>query len=98
MSKPMTTSIAHPHQRTATAEADAHDRLLGVPDDARDSLPRRRFMRAAICAPAAAITATAARASMVQEAEGGPQAAAPAPCASYHETAHIRTYYDLAAY
>jgi hypothetical protein len=57
---------------------------------------RRRFFKVALCAPALAVAATAAPAAAT------PLAAAPAAMppkqSNYHETEHIRTYYDLAAY
>jgi hypothetical protein len=56
---------------------------------------RRRFFKAAICAPALAVAGSAAGAT-------APAPAVPAPddgkASSYHETPHIRTYYNLSHY
>jgi hypothetical protein len=67
-------------------------------NDAADAPSRRRFMRAAICAPAVAVAATAAGASPRRASPIGAENAEPQTCSTYHETAHIRTYYDLARY
>jgi len=96
MSRPMSRTTAHPQARTAIADAGLHDPITTQAIDGYDCPPRRRFMRAAICAPAAAIAATTAGAAAPDEFEAGPEAAT-SP-SSYHETDHIRTYYALAAY
>jgi hypothetical protein len=67
-------------------------------NDAADAPSRRRFMRAAICAPAVAVAATTAGASPSRASPIGGANVEPQACSTYHETAHIRTYYDLARY
>ncbi len=60
----------------------------------RDS-PRRRFMKAAMYAPAVAIAATRPVAAATME----PQVSTPEPSTSgYRETDHIRRYYATAQY
>jgi hypothetical protein len=66
---------------------------LGATSD-RDS-PRRRFMKAAMYAPAVVIAATRPEAAVTTE----PQRSTPDPSASgYRETDHIRRYYATAQY
>jgi hypothetical protein len=98
MSKPITGSIASPLSRSPSAGSDAQRAPAIAPAGMDDSPSRRRFMRAALCAPAVAVAATSAKAAPEASPDTVPAAEAPVPVSSYRETAHIRTYYDLAAY
>jgi hypothetical protein len=98
MSKPITRSIAGPLSRSPGAGFDAQRSPTSASAGIDDSPPRRRFMRAALCAPAVAVAATSAKAAPEARADTVPEAEAPVTGSSYRETAHIRTYYDLAAY
>ena len=53
--------------------------------------PRRRFMKAAVCAPALAIAGTSTP-------QAAPAAAPEAAMSGYRETDHIRRYYATAQY
>jgi hypothetical protein len=85
-----------------TADSDSHTspetRDQGE-DAASAGVPqaRRRFFKAALCAPALAVAATAAPGAAAGPVAVAPEAPPPRQ-SNYHETQHIRTYYDLAAY
>lgn len=82
---------------TSQLEAGCHA-ASAVPTAAGAAPARRRFMRAAFCAPAVAVAAAAAGSAPRTAAAVGDAAAESRTCSTYHETAHIRTYYDLARY
>ena len=66
-----------------------------APYSARDRNPRRRFMKAAMYAPAVAIAATSPMGAATTET----QVSTPEPSTSgYRETDHVRRYYATAQY
>jgi hypothetical protein len=62
---------------------------------ARPSAARRAFLKAA---PLGALAVVAGRAGAIEAPAAAPVHAAPAAPRGYHETEHIRRYYQTAAY
>jgi hypothetical protein len=95
----MTSSGATANDASHAGEVDEiRQPARGIPAAPGAAPTRRRFMRAAICAPAVAVAAAAAGATPRSAAPAGDDTADATPCSTYHETAHIRTYYHLARY
>jgi hypothetical protein len=95
MSRSTTDSLAAPPARAIAAGCEAQPAIAGMPAGADSCPPRRRFFRAALCAPVVAVAAATNEAAAAPVADPEIE---PAPSSSYRETPHIRTYYDLAAY
>ncbi len=88
--RPILVSNSTGRETQASPEAGDHD-VEATSADVPQA--RRRFFKAALRAPALAVAATVA-----PRAVAAPVAVTPPRQSNYHETPHIRTYYDLAAY
>jgi hypothetical protein len=92
--RPILVSNSTGIETQASPEAGDHD-VEATSADVPQA--RRRFFKAALRAPALAVAATVAPRAVAAPVAVTPEAAPPRQ-SNYHETPHIRTYYDLAAY